>query len=377
MSKRSGVSNNKGNSTTTPRRSQIPEATELAIQNLLLNSNLPRSEYRAHFESDPELFGSSGSLLRTRIQSRVSNLCRPRVKGKRRYKLYPTDPTHISPPPPSPSSSPAPTPPPSSPPSPSSSPAPTPPRSQHTEDYQPTEKGNMDSNNLPTKDLNLDKQYRSDNDLLTFFAEKSMTYNGTSVTKIVLQKPIFDINDHLMHSKYQAQLDIHPTTGLVDIIKIRRPTVSGAMWADAKIRNTDEEKTKIAGEFIAVCDPLYQNQAALENEMRRNPDSRTTVDVYQVKSMLYPESLSLSNKYFNPLATKERDDLLLDVTIQNLQNPWLDYDEAGTCQEEIQFCPVLQWEFHIESSEQQVEVSKKKASRPVSLAKGRRITHAG
>jgi len=370
MGVRSGVSNNKGNNTTTSRISKIPEATELAIQDLLLNSNLPRSEYRAHFEGNPELFGELGSLLRTRIQSRVSNLCRPRVEGKRRYKLYPTDPTQISPPS-SPSSSPAPTP--------SSSPAPSPPpsRSQHTEDYQPTEKGNMDSNNLPMKNLDLDKQYRPDNDLLTFFAEKSMTYNGTSVTKIVLQKPVFDINDHLIHAKYQAQLDINPISGLVDIIKIRRPTVPGALWADAKIRNIDDEKTEKAGEYTAVCDSLYQNQAALENEMRRNPDRKTTVDVYQVKSALYPEDLSLSNKYFNPLAMKDREDLLLDTTIQNLQNPWLDYDEGGECSEVIQFCPVLQWEFHIDSSEQQVEVSKKKANRPVSLAKGRRITHAG
>jgi hypothetical protein len=373
MSQRSGVSNNKGNNTTKSRRSQIPKETESAIQDLLLNSNIPRSEYCFYFERNTELFGILGSVLRIRVHTRVSNLCRPPVEGKRRYKLHP-NPTKFSPPS-SPSSSPAPTPPPSPP---SSSPVPTPPpsRPQHTEDYQPTDK--MDSNDLPIKELNLDRNYHPDNDLLTFFAEKSMTLIGTSVTKIVLQKPVFDINDHLVHGKYQAQLDVHPETGMVDIIKIRRPTVSGAMYADAKNRNTNDERTDATGVYVPMHASLYTNQASLENEMLHNIDRQTTVDVYHVKSVVYAENLTLSNKYFNPIAIEASDDLMLDATIENRLNPWLDYDIKGGRTEEIQFCPVLQWEFHIESSEQQVKVSQKKANKPLSLAKGRRIkTHTG
>ena len=210
---RSGVSKNKGNKTSRSTKSQIPEASELAIQNLLLNLNILRSEYFAHFDKDTKLFGELGSVLRTRIQSRVYNLCRPEIEGKRRYKLNSTDPTQISPPPPPPTSpastplsSPAPPSPPSRSPSPPPSPSPSPPpsRSQHTQNYHPTEKGNMDPNELPTKELpvkelNLDEKVRLDCDVLTFYAEKTMTHDGTSVTKVILQKPLHDMNDYLIH----------------------------------------------------------------------------------------------------------------------------------------------------------------------------------
>ena len=387
---RSGVSKNKGNKTSRSTKSQIPEASELAIQNLLLNLNILRSEYFAHFDKDTKLFGELGSVLRTRIQSRVYNLCRPEIEGKRRYKLNSTDPTQISPPPPPPTSpastplsSPAPPSPPSRSPSPPPSPSPSPPpsRSQHTQNYHPTEKGNMDPNELPTKELpvkelNLDEKVRLDCDVLTFYAEKTMTHDGTSVTKVILQKPLHDMNDYLIHGYYRATLGVEESTGMVNTIKIRRPIVPGAMIADAKARNTDEAKTKEAGVFMATCDPLYQNQAALENEMKRSPKENTVVDVYRVKSDLFKD-ITLNNKYFNPYATRDREDYLLDVKIEVVQNPFMDIDECGTETEHIQYCMKVFWEFYIEASEMQVEGIHKKSSRPISIAKGTRISHAG
>ena len=369
MSQRSGLLNNKGNNTTKPRNSQIPDATELAIQELLI-SDIPRSEYRVSYEDNTELFGSSGSLLRTRVKTRVSNLCRKPVQGKRRYKHYPDpnesryklcppDPTHIFSPPSSPSS-----------------PSPTPlhpSSSQHTEDYQPTE---MEEINLPIKELHLDQKYHPDKDLLTFYAPGCMTPAGTGVMKIVVQKPVFDINDYLVHNRYGAWLGVDKETGSIDVLKIRRPTVPGSMYADAKGRNIDYLATEKKGSFVAKCDPLYQNQASLENEMLRQA-IQTTVDVYKLRSLLYPENLSASNKYFNPVAN-QADDLNLDTNLATILNPWKDTDEDGTRTEQFQLCSYIQWEFYIEASEQQVEVSQQRLNKPRSLAKGTRIkTHTG
>jgi hypothetical protein len=399
MSQRSGSLNNKGNTTNKPRNSQIPEATELAIQELLV-SDIPKSEYRVSYEDNTELFGISGSLLRTRVKTRVSNLCRKKVNGIRRYKHYPDPnesrykliPTHISPP--SPSSSPAPTPLHPSSPQHTEDYQPTdlhPSSPQHTEDYQPTDlhpsspqhtkdyqSTEMEEINLPIKDLSLDQKYHPDNDLLTFYAPGCMTQAGTGVMKIVVQKPVFDINDFLEYERYAAWLGVDPLTGFIDVLNIRRPTIPSAMYADAKGRNIDQHETKKRGSFVAKCDPLYQNQASLENEILRPKAIRTTVDVYKLRSALYPDNLSANNKYFNPIALGQADDLNLDTNLVPIFNPWKDTDDYGDKTDQIQLCPHIQWEFYIESSEQQVEVSQKRASKPRSLANGTRIkTHTG